>query len=59
MTWNMKLLVAMMWFSLLASPTNDDVPWVNRSRNVEFDVPIGSYDGAEVWELLGVFLWIN
>ena len=55
----MKLLVAMMWFSLLASPTNDDVPWVNRSRNVEFDVPIGSYDGAEVWELLGVFLWIN
>ena len=59
MTWNMKLLVAMMWFSLLASPTNDDVPGVNRSRNEEFDVPIGSYDGAEVWELLGVFLWIN
>ena len=27
---------------------HDDIPWVKRSGNEEFDVPVGSYDGAEV-----------
>ena len=35
---------------------HDDTPWVKRSGNEEFDVPMGSYDGAEVCELVGCFL---
>ena len=33
---------------------HDDTPWV-KSGNEEFDVPMGSYDGAEVCELVGFF----
>ena len=34
-----------------------DIPWVKRSGNEEFDVPMGLYYGAEVCELVGCFLW--
>ena len=35
---------------------HEGIPWVKRSGNEDFDVPMGSFDGAEVWELLGAFL---
>ena len=35
------------------------VPWVKQSDNEDFDVPMGSYDGAEVCELVGAFLLNN
>ena len=34
---------------------NDD-PWVKKDTSVEFDVTMGSYDGAEVGEIVGVFM---
>lgn len=33
-----------------------DIPWVKRSGNEEFDVPMGLYYGVEVCELVGCFL---
>ena len=38
---------------------NEGVPWVKRSDNEDFDVPMGSYDRAEVCELVGAFLLNN
>ena len=38
---------------------HDGIPWVKRSDNEDFDVPMGSYDGAEVCELVGAFLLNN
>ena len=38
---------------------HDGIPWVKRSDNEDFDVPISSYDGAEVCELVGAFLLNN
>ena len=35
---------------------HDYIPWVKRSGNGEFDVPMVSYDSAEVCELVGGFL---
>ena len=37
----------------------DDIPWAKRSGNEDFDVPMGSYDGVEVCELVGAFLLNN
>ena len=34
---------------------NDD-PWVKKDTNVEFEVSMGSYDGAVVCELVGLFM---
>ena len=34
---------------------NDD-PWVKKDTSVEFDVTMGSYDGAEVCEIVGLFM---
>ena len=34
----------------------DDISWIKRSENENFDVLMGSYDGAEVWKLAGGFL---
>ena len=31
-------------------------PWVKKSVDCDFDVPMGSFDGAEVCELTGIFL---
>ena len=33
-----------------------EVPWTKKSNANDFDVPMGSYDGAEVGELVGTFL---
>ena len=30
--------------------------WIKRGDNNLFDVTMGSYDGAEIWELVGLFL---
>ena len=37
----------------------EGVPWVKQSDNEDFDVPMTSYDGAEVCELVGAFLLNN
>ena len=34
---------------------NDD-PWVKKDTRVEFDVTMGSYDGAEVCEIVRLFM---
>ena len=38
---------------------HDGLPWVKRSGNEDFDVPMGSYDSAEVCKLVGAFLLNN
>ena len=35
---------------------NDGKTWKKRNSNVTFDVSMGSYDGAEVYELVGLFI---
>ena len=35
---------------------NNEEPWCKRNNDDEFDVPMGSYDGAEVCELIGAFM---
>ena len=35
--------------------TNKD-PWLKKSGNEEFDVPMGCFDGAEVCKLVGVYI---
>ena len=31
-------------------------PWTKKNDNSDFDVPMGSYDGAELCELVGAFM---
>ena len=31
-------------------------PWLKKCGNEEFDVPMGYFDGAEVYELVGVYI---
>ena len=38
---------------------HDSIPWVKQSGNEDFDVPMSSYDSAEVCELVGAFLLNN
>ena len=38
---------------------HEGVPWLEQSLNYDFDVPMGSYDGAEVCELVDTFLLNN
>jgi len=33
-----------------------NTPWVKKSNNSMFDVTMGSYDGAEICDLVGLFL---
>ena len=35
---------------------HNDILWVKHSGNKEFDMPVGSYDGAKVCKLVRVFL---
>ena len=37
---------------------NNKDPWPKKSGNEEFDVAMGCFDGAEVWELVGVYICI-
>ena len=34
---------------------NDNQPWVKK-ENSKFDVTMGAYDGAEICELIGIFM---
>ena len=38
---------------------NKDEAWIKKTGNEEFDVTMGSYDGAEVCELVGLFMLNN
>ena len=31
-------------------------PWTKKNDEADFDVPMGSYDGAELCELVGAFM---
>ena len=35
---------------------SDGEPGVKKDGEDDFDVPMGCYDGAEVWELVGTYL---
>ena len=35
---------------------NNKEPWLKKSGKEEFDVPMGCFDGAEVCELVGVYI---
>ena len=35
---------------------NNEKPWVERNNQSMFDVTMGSYDGAEICELVGLFI---
>ena len=35
---------------------NENKPWIKKAQTKNFDVTMGSYDGAEVCELVGLFL---
>ena len=35
---------------------NNKDPWLKKSGNEEFDIPMGCFDGAEVCELVGVYI---
>ena len=35
---------------------NNSKPWVKKTGNENFDVPMGCYDGAEVCELVGTYI---
>ena len=35
---------------------NKDKPWIKREGNGLFDVTMGSYDGAEICELVGIYI---
>ena len=37
---------------------NKEIPWQKKNTNL-FDVPMGAYDGAEVCEIVGLFLLNN
>ena len=55
-------LVQMLWISKqrkLLRKLHDGISWVKRSGNKDFDVPMVSYDSAEVCELVGAFLLNN
>ena len=34
---------------------NDGEPWVKKTDNKEYDVPMGCFDGAEIFELVGIY----
>ena len=35
---------------------DNNEPWIKKEQSSNFDVAMGSYDGAEVCELVGLFL---
>ena len=37
-------------------PFNNNQPWQKKSGDPDFDVPMGCYDGAEVCELVGIYI---
>ena len=51
--WKCMDVVAIMLFT---QQIFHDDPWVKKDTSVEFDVTMGSYDGAEVCEIVGLFM---
>ena len=63
---------ALCWTSSLANISKDDIsiikyarkslrsnnekPWIKKDGNSLFDVTMGSFDGTEVWKLVGLFI---
>ena len=41
------------WKSVLCSK---EETWVKRGENLSFDVAMGSFDGAEICEIIGIYL---
>ena len=35
---------------------HNNQPWEKKSGNSDFDVPMGCHDGAEICELVGIFI---
>ena len=35
---------------------NNKKPWLKKSGNEEFDVPVGCFEGAQVSDLVGVYI---
>ena len=35
---------------------HNNQPWEKKSGDPDFDVPVGCYDGAEICELVGIFI---
>ena len=35
---------------------NKEEPWVKKSGDEEFDVPMGCFDGAEICDLIGIYI---
>ena len=35
---------------------DNENPWIKRNRTVQFDVPMGSLDGAEICEICGLYI---
>ena len=35
---------------------NEKIPWVKKDDSNDFDVPMGCFDGAEMYELLETFI---
>ena len=33
-----------------------DSAWLNKDGDEDFDMPMGWYDGAEIWELAGIYI---
>ena len=33
-----------------------DSAWVKKESDENFDIPMGCYDGAEIWELAGIYI---
>ena len=38
---------------------NEKLLWVKKDGSEDFIVPMGCFDGAELCELVGTFIWIN
>ena len=33
-----------------------DSTWVNKEGDEDFDIPVGCYDGTEIWKLVGIYI---
>ena len=38
---------------------NKNKPWVKKNTNDAFDVPMGAYDGVEICELVGLYIYLT
>lgn len=38
---------------------NEDIPWVKKENNEDFDVLMGCFSGADIWKLIGTKLYLK